>query len=435
MPSASLSTQGLARAASISEPDFAFIGNNGQLQCTKFQAAFISPRVHTLLQEDKTMDFLFVECPGGNSDEERMFEFLEDLMNGLEIRLSESDVDDYLRVAAFLGNTEFLDLFLAENGPVEQSNVCSRLRRKSAVGRPVEDEIEFAASHFYELDLKELKGVEVSVLERIVSSPGLRLESEDSLLDFICSFDLAEEIVLLRYLRSEYLSIDGMSVLLDRLPDSDLDCLIWSSLCRRLRLPVSLQTGKWNQGDPSVLSRFVNPEAVLGVANRRGRISEIPIKEAKSLDGIISYLTLKYGGNVHEKGIVKLTSKSVYNDNAERLTTAADLTSGLYFCSKNRPGQWVCWDFGEMRIRVTHYTIKTNQLRSWVVEGSSDGQTWTEVDLQREVMDLRREGRGSFRVWNPAEFRLIRLTQTETNAGGDDFLFLTAVEFFGELSE
>jgi hypothetical protein len=60
--------------------------------------------------------------------------------------------------------------------------------------------------------LDELKGAEASVLEQMVSSHELRFESEDVLLDFVWSLDLVwsldreDEIVLLRYLRSEYLS-------------------------------------------------------------------------------------------------------------------------------------------------------------------------------------------------------------------------------------
>jgi hypothetical protein len=40
---------------------------------------------------------------------------------------------------------------------------------------------------------------------------------------------------------------------------------------------------------------------------------EFPLTEAKSVDGIISYLTRKHGGNVHDKGIVTIASKSVKN--------------------------------------------------------------------------------------------------------------------------
>jgi hypothetical protein len=97
---------------------------------------------------------------------------------------------------------------------------------------------------------------------------------------------------------------------------------------------------------------------------------EIPMKSAKSLDGIISYLTKKHSGNVQEKGIVTITSKSVYSDHPNYAPKyLADLTSDSAFQSKKEPGQWVCWDFGEMRVHPTHYTIRSSLLKSWVVFG------------------------------------------------------------------
>jgi hypothetical protein len=94
-----------------------------------------------------------------------------------------------------------------------------------------------------------------------------------------------------------------------------------------------------------------------------------PMKGAKLLDGIISYLTKKHSGNVQEKGIVRITSKSVSDNPKWVLKNVADLTSNSCFWSKDEPGQWVCWDFGEMRVRPTRYTINGEDLKSWVVEG------------------------------------------------------------------
>jgi hypothetical protein len=163
---------------------------------------------------------------------------------------------------------------------------------------------------------------------------------------------------------------------------------------------------------------------------------EIPMKEAKSLDGIILYLTKKHGGNVQEKGIVTTTSKSVYSDKpSDAPKNVADLTSDSYFLSKNEPGQWVCWDFRERRVRPTHYTIRGWDLKSWVVEGSLDGRSWTEIDRQTDNQDFKDGNTVSFAVSNPAEFRFIRLTQTCKNHLGDDYLALHGVEFFGTLSE
>jgi uncharacterized coiled-coil protein SlyX len=110
---------------------------------------------------------------------------------------------------------------------------------------------------------------------------------------------------------------------------------------------------------------------------------EFPLKAAKSLDGVISYLTRKHRGNVHDKGIVTITSKS-----GSSLGNVADLTSDSDFCSKDEPCQWICWDFHEMRVRPSHYTIIGYWLRSWVVDSSLDGGAWTEIDRKTDSNDF-----------------------------------------------
>jgi hypothetical protein len=155
-----------------------------------------------------------------------------------------------------------------------------------------------------------------------------------------------------------------------------------------------------------------------------------------SLDGIISYLTNKYGGNVHEKGIVTMTSKSVLNDDLKNaLKNSADLTSGSAFMSKGEPGQWVCWDFLEGRVRPTQYTIWAVLLKSWVVEGSLDGESWTEIDRRTGDTHFNRVLNKAFVVAKEVVCRFIRLTQTGKTYSARDTLDLIAVEFFGTLSE
>jgi hypothetical protein len=117
---------------------------------------------------------------------------------------------------------------------------------------------------------------------------------------------------------------------------------------------------------------------------------EIPMREDKALEGLISYLTTKHSGDVHEKGIVTITSTSVWKDGpvyARR--NVADLFFHSRFDSKDEPGQWVCWDFHEFRVRPTHYTINSYKLKSLVVEGSPDGASWTEIDRQTDNLDFQ----------------------------------------------
>jgi hypothetical protein len=162
------------------------------------------------------------------------------------------------------------------------------------------------------------------------------------------------------------------------------------------------------------------------------------MKAAKSLEGIISHLTKKHGGSVQEKGIVAITSKSVDADPKYALKNVADLTSDALFSSKNEPGQWACWDFREMRVRPTHYTVRAGFLKSWVVEGSLDGSSWTEIDRQTETLTFKYSrdwAPASFAVSNASESRFIRLTQVGKDHYGSYSLGLAAVEFFGTLFE
>jgi hypothetical protein len=154
--------------------------------------------------------------------------------------------------------------------------------------------------------------------------------------------------------------------------------------------------------------------------------------------GVILYLTKRHGGNVHAKGIVTITSNSVLAADCGP-ANVADLNPSSYFCSKDAPGEWICWDFHEMRLHPTHYRIQSRQIKSWVVEGSVDGANWTEIDRKTDTEDFKsRTGppsMSSFPVSNPAESRFIRLTQTDRRHSNDNELWLGAVEFFGTLYE
>jgi hypothetical protein len=184
------------------------------------------------------------------------------------------------------------------------------MRRGHCCQGCIEEEIRLARSDFYELDFEELKDLDICILEAILSSPALRLKNEDSLLEFICKVE-CESPILVRQVFSEYLRSETISVFVDFLSPSNPDPLIWSSLYRRLLLPASHQ---------------------------RNQV-EIRMKATNSLDGIIWHLTKKHRGNVQEKGIVTITSKSVDNDLKYDLTNVADLKSYSDFLSKNTRGQ------------------------------------------------------------------------------------------------
>jgi serine/threonine protein kinase len=90
-------------------------------------------------------------------------------------------------------------------------------------------------------------------------------------------------------------------------------------------------------------------------------------------DGLIAHLTQECGGNVADHGVVRVEESSVRRSDAEfAAKNAADLGSDSVFYSGSGPGQWVCYDFGDMVVIPTHYAIWAAGEMSpwnWVVEG------------------------------------------------------------------
>jgi hypothetical protein len=89
-----------------------------------------------------------------------------------------------------------------------------------------------------------------------------------------------------------------------------------------------------------------------------------------------------------------------------------------------------------MRVCLNQYALLSIYMKSWVIEGSVDGQSWTEIDQQSDNQDLKQSWRTvSFAISSRLDFRFIRLTQTEARHDGRECLSLRAVEFFGTVSE
>jgi hypothetical protein len=174
---------------------------------------------------------------------------------------------------------------------------------------------------------------------------------------------------------------------------------------------------------------------------------EIVPNVSSPLEGIISYLTREHGGNVHDRGIVKITSYQPASDSsAYAAKNAADLTANSYFFSKNASNQWLCYDFGDRCVNLTHYSIRSQYNsgadnyypKSWVIEISKDDSTWEEVDRRENDSSLKGQNLTQlFRISRPMECRMVRLRQIGKNhySSPNDYLRISGVEIFGNLIE
>jgi hypothetical protein len=116
-----------------------------------------------------------------------------------------------------------------------------------------------------------------------------------------------------------------------------------------------------------------------------------------SLGGMISYLTRRFGGNVHDKGLIAVTGSGA-TGSPENTVDLQGRSS--HFQSRDEPNSWICYDFKGMEITPMHYSILSfpsgRELSSevLVLRSIGDGQSWGEVHRCENNSDVN----GSSRV-------------------------------------
>jgi len=179
--------------------------------------------------------------------------------------------------------------------------------------------------------------------------------------------------------------------------------------------------------------------------------------KSSASNGIFSYIKERFG--LPASQIIEVTSTT-------DLPNLVDPTWNKYWASSIMPGMWLCFDVDarprkiseslndpqslsvirtnsyERKLKVTAYTLKTattndvGHLKSWVLEGSNDKQSWKVMDQQTKSSLLKGPGKVStFSVSHSEPFKYIRIRQTDRNTSENDAMYLQAVELFGELYE
>jgi hypothetical protein len=161
------------------------------------------------------------------------------------------------------------------------------------------------------------------------------------------------------------------------------------------------------------------------------------------LNGIIHHLAKKCGKNVHDAGIVTVTADRPFNDDSVNAAkNVADATSDTHFCSACMPNMWLCYDFMEATVTPRYYSLRSRRdlgqnsenPKSWVIEGSLDGEEWELLDQRENARELNGAGRiASFPVAKELECRFIRIRTTGPTHIGHNYLKISYFEIFGTL--
>jgi len=154
--------------------------------------------------------------------------------------------------------------------------------------------------------------------------------------------------------------------------------------------------------------------------------------------GIFDGLSKKIGKSLADSNDVSITASSIYGSHNTHNVFKNDNT---YWASEDIANQWIQFDFKQRKVSITSYSLNDQQkIKSWKVEGSSEGSTFEIIDNKVDSTVFQNNNRlfnhpsaqKNFPVqYNNNYYRYIRITSTSKNWYNNDHFCLSRVEFFG----
>lgn len=440
----------------LTKDEFKFIFNDRSFSMKSIYAEFLSPAVCRLHQADPTINSIqydnyfneFSTLKFEDIFNDEIISLLHQISSGFSIEINE-DQGFLLQIVSILMENEELFEKINENFQfnIQETNIDKYLEnlnffysftRKSKHFN-YSKIIDNVASHFYSIHFEKLTKLPKSILYSIISNPHFKIESEDWLFDLINTIfkdgknedDENENYSIIEfYEKVEFsgLSENKFKFFLKNFDFNEMSNLLWHKLSQCFYF-------NYRSKDKRKKERYPPP------------LFEFDGKSEHYFKGIIHYLTEENGGNVDEKGVVKVTSSSTNNNYLAKY--AVDLDDNQhYFQSHRQPDSWIKYDFKKRKIHPTFYSIRTRHdwgkcschPKNWVIEGSNtnNDSDWKILDERSEVTCLDDKNvTHAFEIQNSLSkkecFRYLRLRQTGFNTGDNYYLTLSALEFFGSI--
>lgn len=398
-----------------------------QIKCSKSQISFISPVIHNLLLSDITLSEFKLKTHLSS----KCSELIRSLLNGSTVLVPPELVKTFDSIMFELGNEE---VFRNINEELTIENVIEVLQTKNIKSLNIDREIEFIASNFHKIHAS-CSYLDVSIIDCILSSKSLVVNSEHDLFTFICdlmSLHGDKYRFLLSHLHLEYLVPEDISFVMSYISEDNIG-LFLPSIYRCIMCPFD--KSKTLEEDRSRYKRSNG----LKVDTSNNVLINF---NGDKFDGIFSHLWNETNGNPVINGTVGIKETTNYSN------------STVYYLvdpEKRNKGDWCCAtydtpkgafiiDFHEKRVCLNGYSLKAHGkqwssrsfIKSWRIEGSNDKVSWHLIDEQKNSTALQsyfKEGHWSCTQSPP--FRYFRIKMIERNTEGEYQMSLNAIELFG----
>lgn len=433
----SLSANGYKNINFSSLPyDFTFVVNGDSYHTNRVIADFLSPLISKTHVSDPTFSSYVINLQNvGN------FNDIIKLGQLKEFQITIDNVKFVKEVFEKLGNVSFYDNFEAYYDHTINDNANSfdiydyvnKIIIKEKLGSTnLSKEISFISQRFYEIDKNTelISKLTPTLLEDILRSPKLCITSEDTLVDLLLTLG-SSYFHLFEYVHFSEITPKIYKKFIDAFDINFLNESIWKTINNRIYSEKNKENEEFN---------FSSIEEEIEINEKRYKKKKEMIKNFENdgfnNNGIISHLTQVGQGNPHRRKLMDVTSSSVYLYHFPE--SCLDLMEDTYFASDDFNNQWILFDFKHNEIIPSFYLIRSqydyvNNLKSWMIEGSIDGNEWTIMDKRLGVDCLKEKNViARFSIQKPMRCRFVRLTQLGNNWNDNNFLIISGIEFFGK---
>ena len=436
------------------ENDFYFFIDNNVFECNKIVADIISPIIRKQHFNDPTINSFEIDTTEYDLSkiDFSLFNLVLESAQFNSIQIDSSNIDALQFFFNKLGNPSFMEKFNEMTSKITNENAVQQLLLKDKIHIQAKEEIEFIASHLYELE-NQIQNIPPQYLHEIFSSKNLCISSEEWLLNFIIdccekaakgelSDERAEYANLLECVHFDSLSSDSIDLFFKKTILNDINSATWN-LIAQLCMKLKANNGeKSNSKDTSQINSkryFQKPAPVQKPAPAMP--IDIEFFGGNPLNGIFEYLKSHYsnGKNIADSGIINVKPSTVVSGTS--VFNLFEHNSNSVYLSKDIPGQWILFDFKNFRVIPKFYSLATHEhpanshhLRSWVVEVSDDNLNYTEISRESNNVTLNRPNSlVVYKTLKQKKARYIRIRMTGPNWNNNAVLALTKVEFFGTL--
>lgn len=453
--------------------DFRFIFGDEELKTNYLFAEFISPRVSQIHQIDPTINYINMKSI--KRIDKSILKCVDELSRGNSIEVTKENIDGLQQISIVLGNAELFskinELFDGQNEEEQIEKTLLSLQfienemfvPSSQLYNQCETIIDFIANHFYLIEEEKLLKIPKNILYSILCNQKLKLKNEDSLFDFINKLfeennnsnndnddEYPSKTEFYETIEFTSLSEEKMNEFLLNFDSNDMTKTLWSKLVKCFYL---------NQ---EIVSKVKTVEERMSLHQTRYSKFDVENKEENE-----KYITIEYDNDQNNrfKGIItKLGRGDPSNVNKEKIIDVSFSYNGnlqqhqanlfdfnddkKYFHSEDKPNSWVCYDFKERKVKLSHYSIRShgvsgktnNRMKTWVIEGSNDNNKWEIIDKrenEESVVDVSASNTFKINENTPTNdfYRYIRIRQTAVNSNNNNYLVLPMMEFFGTIHE